>query len=159
MIWGEAAVHWLHLMAAVVWIGGMVFIAGVLNPLLRERLAPEIRLPLLREAGRRFLWVEWGAFAVLLATGLWKLSQRGPWSQAFDGDWGNVLAVKLSLVAFAAVLSVLHSLVWGPRLASVAPGSTDHARLTRRLVIGSRVGIVLALAVVFCAALLRMNPF
>lgn len=159
MIWAEALIHWLHLLAAIIWLGGMIFTAFLLNPILRARLAPEVRLPLIRAVGLRFKYVEWICLGVLLATGLEKLRQMGSWEAAFEGSYGRILTVKLWGVAGMLVLSFLHTFLWGPRLAALPPGSPGQAALTRRLVLWARVNLALGLGVVLCAALLRMNPF
>jgi len=64
----------LHLLGAVVWIGGILFLGLVLAPILRGRPVAE-RVLLLQAVGRRFLRVGWAALGTLLATGpvLWAL--------------------------------------------------------------------------------------
>lgn len=59
----------LHLLSAVVWVGGMFFAYVVLRPTAAEFLEPPNRLPLWSEVFRRFFpWV-WVAILMLLATG------------------------------------------------------------------------------------------
>lgn len=63
----------LHLLAAVVWVGGMLVMLMAVRPAAVELLEPPQRLPLLCGAlARFFVWV-WMALAVLLVTGLWML--------------------------------------------------------------------------------------
>ena len=63
----------LHLVAAVVWVGGMFFSYVVLRPTAAELLDPSLRLPLWSEIFRRFFpWV-WGAIAILLISGNWMI--------------------------------------------------------------------------------------
>lgn len=58
----------LHILAAVIWVGGMFFAYVVLRPA-AGKLAPEIRLGLWHGVFRRFFpWV-WLSIAVLLASG------------------------------------------------------------------------------------------
>lgn len=58
----------LHIVAAVIWVGGMFFAYLVLRPSVGP-LDPAARLPLWRRVfGRFFPWV-WAAIAVLLASG------------------------------------------------------------------------------------------
>ena len=66
----------LHLLAAVVWVGGMFFAYLCLRPAAGALDAPE-RLALWSATlGRFFVWVGI-AIAVLLATGLWMLMRLG----------------------------------------------------------------------------------
>lgn len=159
MLWKEAFLHWAHLMAAIVWLGGMIFTAFLLNPVLRSALPAQERLALFKALGLRFKRVEWGCLATLIATGLYKLHSLGSWSQAFSGDFGRVLSVKLSLVAVMLVLSFLHTFVWGPRLGEAGLDPETAARLSRQTVLWARVNLLAGLAVVLCAALMRVNPF
>ena len=62
----------LHLLAAVVWVGGMFFAYVCLRPAAMS-LQPSLRLPLWSAVlGRFFPWV-WAAVVVLLLTGYWML--------------------------------------------------------------------------------------
>lgn len=61
----------LHLLATVIWVGGMFFAHMAMRPTLEELLEPQQRLPLLRRIlGRFFPWV-WLALSVILVTGYW----------------------------------------------------------------------------------------
>ena len=63
----------LHLLAAIVWVGGMFFAHMALRPVAAQLLAPPQRLPLLAAVFQRFfVWV-WLAIATLLTTGYWML--------------------------------------------------------------------------------------
>ncbi len=84
----------LHLLAALVWVGGMFFAVLVLRPS-SGPLAPPERLALWRRVfGRFFLWV-WLAAALLPATGYWMIFVR----------WGG-----LGALPFHAHL--MHGLGW-----------------------------------------------
>jgi uncharacterized membrane protein len=68
----------LHLLATVVWVGGMFFAYMALRPVAASLLEPPQRLPLWSQVFARFFpWV-WAAVIILLATGLWMVfSQFG----------------------------------------------------------------------------------
>lgn len=64
----------LHLLGAVVWIGGMFFAYLALRPAAAELLQPPQRLPLWSATlGRFFRWV-WVSIALLLGSGFYMLS-------------------------------------------------------------------------------------
>lgn len=67
----------LHLAAAIFWIGGMAFMALALRPSMAELLAPPQRLPLLAAVLTRFFAVVAASIAVLLATGFYMLLEVG----------------------------------------------------------------------------------
>lgn len=60
----------LHLAAAVFWMGGMAFVVLALRPVLHVQLPPPQRLPLMVQVLRRFFVVVAISIAVLLATGI-----------------------------------------------------------------------------------------
>ena len=61
----------LHILATVVWVGGMFFAYMALRPVAASLLQPPQRLPLWAQVfDRFFLWV-WMAVIILPATGLW----------------------------------------------------------------------------------------
>jgi uncharacterized membrane protein len=61
----------LHMLSAVIWVGGMFFAHQALRPVAATLLEPPQRLPLwVGTLGRFFVWV-WLAVILLLATGYW----------------------------------------------------------------------------------------
>jgi copper resistance protein D len=97
---------WLHLVAAMAWVGGMIFLVSSVIPLKK----PEFTVA----AARRFRVVGWIALATLLVTGVFNVLHRGYrfehffTGEVFAGSWGRLLALKLSCVAFVVVLSAVH---------------------------------------------------
>lgn len=67
----------LHLLAAVIWVGGMFFAYTSLRPAAVEFLTQEQRLPLWAGSLKIFFnWV-WPSIAALLITGIWMISLLG----------------------------------------------------------------------------------
>jgi uncharacterized membrane protein len=160
-------VVWVHVIAAVVWIGGMLFLPLVLVPVLR-RQEPKLRAALLDAAGRRFRTVGWIAIGTLLVTGVWNLrNRRLPWdtilsADLFDGVWGRILAWKLAIVCLLLLLSAVHDFRLGPA-STEASQTNDRERAERLRRAASWIGranALLALAIVFLAvALVRGLPW
>lgn len=67
----------LHLLAAIVWLGGVSFMLLALRPALSAQLAPPQRLPLIALVLRRFFALVWPAIGVLLLSGLAMLMRVG----------------------------------------------------------------------------------
>lgn len=110
--------------AAIVWLGGMFFLAAVGAPILRRVEPPALRAHLFRALGQAFRNVGWGAIGVLLATGIANLAFRGLASRAalenrglWRSPYGHALTIKLTCVALMIALSALHDFVLGPRAA------------------------------------------
>jgi putative copper export protein len=89
----------LHVLAATVWVGGQLTLAGLVPGL--RTAAPDAP----RAAARRFNQIAWPVFAVLVATGIWNVLVVSPdWSSAY----GTTLVVKLVLVGTSALAALLH---------------------------------------------------
>ena len=72
-----ALMKFLHIAAAIVWLGGICFMLFSLRPAAAEQLAPPQRLPLIADVLRRFFMLVWLAVAILLVTGLAMLLGEG----------------------------------------------------------------------------------
>ena len=58
----------LHILPAVIWIGGMVFLGIVLIPVLRDPSLRAQAVPLIQRTGRRFRNLGWTCFVILVVT-------------------------------------------------------------------------------------------
>ena len=133
------AVRFLHVAAALTWVGGMLFVALVLVPVTRRLEDPLLRRRLMHEAGVRFRAVGWMAMGLLVATGLVNIWLR-PELLTLTRFW-----TKVVLVALAIVLSALHDFVLGPRA-----GHRDAPPSIRVWASWlARVNLLLVLAVVY----------
>lgn len=148
----------LHLLAAIVWLGGVLFFALVGAPVLRRVEPAALRSALFEALGRRFRAVGWGAVLTLLVTGTWLLQLRGWLSPAVltqGAFWrsgiGVALAWKLALVVVMLVLSLAHDLAFSPARARALADRPDGAVVRRRLMLLARVGAVAGLGVVVAA--------
>lgn len=67
----------IHLLAALIWVGGMFFAYVVLRPAAVEVLEPPQRLRLWDAVFRRFFHWVWGAVGVLLVSGFYMIFLYG----------------------------------------------------------------------------------
>jgi uncharacterized membrane protein len=107
--------QWVHLIAAVVGLGGMGFLLLILIPSLGV-LSAEQREALSKAVAGRFRWASWSAMTLLLISGLYNL-RRYYWEEPWDRAW-KFLAFKiiLSFALFAIVLGLTIPLRWFERL-------------------------------------------
>ena len=149
----------VHLLAALLWLGGMFFLAAVGAPVLRQVEPPALRRDLFSRIGEQFRVIGWIAIAVLLATGLGNLHFRGLLgsgvldSAAFwNSSYGRALAIKLAAVLVMLVVQAVHDFIHGPRSGRLDP-ATEEGRRARRTAawlgrLNALAGLVLVLAAV-----------
>ncbi|MER6312890.1 copper resistance protein CopC [Streptomyces sp. NPDC001581] len=106
----------LHLLAVATWLGGLAALLVALH-----------KVPgLERAAVRRFSTVAFVSVLVLAVTGVYQSwRQLGSWSALTGTDYGQLLLVKVGLVAVLLGVAYL-SRKWTARLAD-APGATEAA--------------------------------
>jgi putative copper export protein len=121
----------LHVLAATVWVGGQLTLAG---------LVPGLRAlgdDLPRRMARRFNRIAWPAFGVLVITGVWNLFEIDVTKQS--SAYQVTLFLKLAIVAVSGISAWVHS----------------NATTKVVLAVGGAVTGVAALASLFFGILLR----
>ena len=159
---------WLHVIAAVTWVGGNLILAMVIVPHFKQNLPPVQRIKLLTQIGKRFEPVVWGCIGVLFFTGLINIftvimditSPTAP-----SGAVMRTLLIKIVLFLVLVLLTALHSLIFAPRLAAAVeeldptleelPPEVKPLR-TQMSVISSLMGVV-SLLILLAAVALRMG--
>src|SRR3990172_6259631 len=104
---------WIHLLAVIAWIGGLLFFTLVLRPILR--VLPDASQPAetLRRVGRRFRTVAWISLVTLILTGAGNILHEGG-SARIATEWGPGLIPKLLLAAVSAGLPFVHDFILDP---------------------------------------------
>jgi len=72
-----ALLNLIHLLAVLIWVGGMFFAHVVLRPAAAETLDPPQRLKLMDAVFRRFFKWVWGAVGAILVTGFYLIFLHG----------------------------------------------------------------------------------
>jgi uncharacterized membrane protein len=149
---------WLHLLAAVSWIGGTIFLSVVLMPVLKREPFASQRSMLFRTIARRFRVVVWGAIAIFLLTGVPLLHQRGIPIMNPSG-WPMILIVKLGLVGILLLLTLTHDLIIGPRVGRILQIPIENRTKSDHAMVGwspwiARCSLLLTLAVLLAAVML-----
>lgn len=148
----------LHVLAALLWLGGMFFLAAVGAPVLRKIEPARLRAQVFQAIGLQFRRVGWITIAVLLITGTLNLHFRGVLSWRVLSDaafwatrYGHALAWKLAAVAVMVVVSALHDFWLGPRASVAEPGSPEAIRLRTGAAWLARINAIVGLILVFAA--------
>lgn len=144
-------VVFIHLTAAVVWIGGMLFLSAV-GPALRRLNVPSSAI-LFRAMGRRFRDISWAAVVVLVATGVGNLAIEGAFQDLAAFLAANpLLPVKMGLVGAMISVKAAHDFVVGPQASQAMASDLAAApRLSvwRAAMALGRLNVLLGLVVLF----------
>ena len=90
-----------HLLAVIVWIGGMFFAHVCLRPVAAAQLPPPQRLPLLAAVLGRFFTVVGWALVLLWGSGIIRFAQAGA---AVPASW-------MAMAGIAALMTVILALI------------------------------------------------
>jgi len=148
----------LHILSAMLWVGGMLFLILVVTPFLKkgERLDSAY---FYRNAGTRFRKIAWMGFGVFFVTGVFNLGYRGVrLSDLFRPEWlaspyGKLIATKIGLFLLILLLSAIHDFWIGPaatRAASGEAGADPAAsmKLRKSAALYGRINFLLGLIMV-----------
>lgn len=150
----------VHVLSAMTWLGGMLFLVLVIVPSVRK---PELRArapELFHVLGTRFRSVGWTALVLLVVTGVYNVLHRGyalsdfVSGRVFAGRWGASLAMKLAFVVVIFGLSGVHDFWLGPRstrLAREGAPEEERERARKLASVLGRVTFTFALGVVAIA--------
>ena len=139
----------VHLLAAMVWVGGSVALVFAGVPAIRV-LEGEPRGRAMKELGLRWRPLGYGALLVLGLTGV-ELA-RHDWSEG-RSPFKSVLWVKVALSVALITVSYLHNYVYGPRLQrEIREGQPERTRPA--LVVVGWISLTLTLTVPVLGAVL-----
>ena len=120
----------LHVLAASVWVGGQLVLAGLVPALRRHH--PDATTV----AARAYARVAWPAFAIVVVTGLWNLA---------DIDVANTTTVYQVTLFVKIALAIVSG-------AAAAVHQVGRSKLA--LAVGGALGLLTALGAMFCGYLL-----
>lgn len=149
----------IHVLAAMLWLGGMFFLGVVGAPVLRSVEPPALRQRLFQQLGMRARSLGWWAIGILLVTGTLNLQLRGwlHWSGVLGAAsfWGTgtgtALAIKLISVGIMVVVSAVHDFILGPMAGRMEPGSPAALAFRRRAALLARANALLGVIIVIAA--------
>jgi copper resistance protein D len=157
----------IHIIAAIIWVGGLVFMSLMLVPALRAMGNPALTARLIQAVGKRFKWVGWICLATLLITGFINLTARG-FSHAslvtrefWTSPFGETLAWKLGLFVIIVTLSLVHDFIAGPRLRTLRESNPVKAN-TYRIAASwmGRITLILSVIITLLAVMMvRGRPW
>src|SRR6266566_234666 len=109
-------VDWLHLVAAALWVGGMLYIATSYLPVLRSSPIAERARSLVTVLSYYSPWALVGVGIMAVTGPLSATIELSSWEQLFATAYGRTLVVKVLLVGALLLTSAVHVLLLRPRL-------------------------------------------
>ena len=157
----QALLSWIHITSAAIWVGGSLFIGVVFAPILKKMsMSVEERLQLMIKVGRRFNKIAVPALVILIVTGMYQahlVLQKT--DVLFDTSYGNVLIIKIVLVAaliatYAVHVRIIRKDIEDQITANQIP-EAQLQKLRKKIIILGEITVVLSVIILFLAALLN----
>lgn len=128
-----AFAFWLHMVATVVWIGGLFFQSAVLHPALQHGADTADLLGRLR---RRFQPLAWLSLTVLIGTGLIQMSANSNYEGVLSlaNSWSQAIFAKHLVIGLMILIGIYQTWFLQPqleRLALTGGGERKRKQLTR----------------------------
>lgn len=163
--WILALSYWLHLIATIVWVGGLALMALVVWPGARAVLGPGPELgELIRRLQNRFNPLAWLSLAVLIVTGLTQMSAN----KNYDGllritnPWTVAILAKHLVVGAMIVIGLYMQMALQPELGRLAlleshgRAAPDADKLRRREMNLTRLNLFCGVMVLGLTAIARV---
>lgn len=138
----------LHLVAAIIWMGGMAFMLLALRPAVLDVMEPQPRARLMAVVWRRFFRVVWVAIGVLLLTGgpmyaaMFRTMRETTGTGSVPLGWSLMMVIGLAMMAifghiyFAGLRKFLRALAAGEGAQAAKAASQIHTLVLTNFVLG-----------------------
>lgn len=160
--WALSIAYWLHMLATVVWIGGLATLAILVIPLAQRALDDQAFVKFLNELQRRMDPIGWFCLVLLVASGLFQMSASSNYEGflSISNRWAAAILIKH--IVFIAMVGISAYLTWGmlPQLRRNAirlnegPGSEKLQRQNTRLL---RLNLIFAILILALTAIARVS--
>ncbi len=111
--------YWLHMIATVVWIGGLAALTLFVLPAARRTLQPQYYAVLLEKIQSRLQSIGWFSLAVLAVTGMFQLSSSPSYKGllVIQNQWAWAILLKHLVIVVMITISAYLSWILSPNLA------------------------------------------
>jgi uncharacterized membrane protein len=111
-------VYALHMLATVIWIGGLLYQSIFLFPALRSIADPKIIAGLSERLRSRFQPIAWLSLAVLIGTGLIQMTTHPGYVGflAIENTWSRAILIKHIVIGLMVGIAAYQSFVLYPQL-------------------------------------------
>jgi uncharacterized membrane protein len=163
--WGMTLTYWLHMLATVVWVGGLAALNILVLPAAGKALEPQPFADLLERIQRRLDPLGWFCLLVLVGTGMFQMSENPNYrgALAVQTTWAAAIFLKHLVILGMVLVSAWNT--WGVlpamrrsvlRLAQ-GKATSEVEMLQRRNGRLMQINLVLSLIVLALTALARVS--
>lgn len=144
----------IHVLAVILWLGGMMFFTLVLAPYIRSMEDKEAGREIFKNVATRFKTFGWIALALIFVTGPLNLELLGinhetlKSADFYTSAMGTALKHKFGLIAVLVVSIIIHDFYIGPK-ARTNPKLMVYAKVF------GRANLILAILIVITAVMVR----
>ncbi len=141
MVTWWAAVRFVHVLSAALWVGGQLTLTMMMIPLMQRRLPAQLAATVRTSIGKTFGIYTLAAFLpIQVASGIGLAAHAGvTWASLAQPGYGRTLAAKLIVFVIVLLISGIHGYLQG----------TGRRAAARSLALGSLIGscVIVLLAV------------
>lgn len=103
--WALSISYWIHLIATVIWLGGLTFITFVILPYIQKKMSDEEKEKILTSLQKYLNPLGWFSLIILLGTGMFQMSAHPAYQGflAIDNDWAVALLIKHIFIIFMVI--------------------------------------------------------
>lgn len=162
-IWALTFAYWMHMLATVIWIGGLAILSILIIPAARKSLQEQAYAALLERIQRRLDPLAWFSMLVLLGSGMLQMSANPNYEGFLTIGTTWSLAILAKHLLFGVMVVISGYLTWGVlpalRRSALQRGrgleSLNSAKLQSREASLLRVNLILGILVLALTALAR----
>ena len=150
-MWGYSVSVFLHIVFAMFWVGGMLFLPLVMVPSIKDNLH---RRTILIKSGLRFRYYGWMSLVGLIITGIVNMHYKGmDWSWRFfiENGLGRMLLLKWILFLIMVVMLFIHDIYIGGKYLKIEDERVYMSRWARY---SARVSLLLSLLIVYLGVMI-----
>lgn len=163
--WALSLAYWLHMLATVVWIGGLVTLVILVLPVAKRLLEPDLFAQFLEGLQRRLDPLGWLSLSVLLVTGLFQMSANPNYNGllSISNRWAASILIKH--VLFLGMIAVSAYMTWAlfpairrnALLKAKGVDAIEGGKLERREIFLLRLNLLLSALILGLTALARSS--
>ncbi len=164
-IWALTVAYWLHMLATVIWIGGLASLTLLVIPAARKTIPQKDYGRFLEQIQNRLQQIGWFSLAILISTGMFQMSSHPEYVGllAISNSWAVAILLKHLVIGIMVVVSGVMTWVVLPAIRRMAmiqsaggnvdPGLVEKLHKQESWLL--RVNLVLSIIVLLMTAAAR----